>query len=316
MNPTAIEIRGLHKHYGSVHALRGVHLVLPSGTVGLLGPNGAGKTTLLKLLLGMLAPDGGQARIADLDPAKASERLAIRQRVGYMPESDCLVPGMSAVELVALMGRLAGMPRTDAMTRAHEVLDYVGTGEERYRKNEEYSTGMKQRIKLAQALVRSAHPAARRTPTAWIPKAAGSCSTWWRTWAFQGGRTASTPPCTRNDGRPADTADGVKGGQVVQQGDPGRPDRRQPGGRARHCDRRLRRAGAALARTRLARTARARRGIRPDHGRRASPGTTWCSRRRPPSHRADRPRTPAHDPRTGLPGRPGGRGVAPARISQ
>ncbi|MEZ6004203.1 MAG: ABC transporter ATP-binding protein [Planctomycetota bacterium] len=153
MNPTAIEIRGLHKHYGSVHALRGVHLVLPSGTVGLLGPNGAGKTTLLKLLLGMLAPDGGQARIADLDPAKASERLAIRQRVGYMPESDCLVPGMSAVELVALMGRLAGMPRTDAMTRAHEVLDYVGTGEERYRKNEEYSTGMKQRIKLAQALV-------------------------------------------------------------------------------------------------------------------------------------------------------------------
>ncbi|HPF15926.1 MAG TPA: ABC transporter ATP-binding protein, partial [Planctomycetota bacterium] len=153
MNTPAIQIHDLHKHYGKVHALRGVTVTVPSGAVGLLGPNGAGKTTLIKLLLGMLAPDSGSARIAGLDPSDKHARLAIRQRVGYMPESDCLIPGMSAVEIVALLGRLTGMPATDAMTRAHEVLDYVGTGEERYRKSDEYSTGMKQRIKLAQALV-------------------------------------------------------------------------------------------------------------------------------------------------------------------
>ena len=153
MTQPAIEIRNLDKRYGAVHALRSVSATVPAGPVGLLGPNGAGKTTLLKLLLGMLAPSGGEAKIAGLNPASRKERLAIRQKVGYMPESDCLVPGMSAVELVALLGRLSGMPAPDAMTRAHEVLDYVGTGEERYRKNEEYSTGMKQRIKLAQALV-------------------------------------------------------------------------------------------------------------------------------------------------------------------
>lgn len=153
MTEPAIEIRNLDKRYGNVHALRSISLSVPAGPVGLLGPNGAGKTTMLKLLLGMLAPSGGEAKIAGLNPTSKQERLAIRQRVGYMPESECLVPGMSAVELVALMGRLSGMPAPDAMTRAHEVLDYVGTNEERYRKNEEYSTGMKQRIKLAQALV-------------------------------------------------------------------------------------------------------------------------------------------------------------------
>ncbi len=153
MTQAAIEIRGLDKHYGKVHALRSVSVTVPPGAVGLLGPNGAGKTTMLKLLLGMLTPDGGEAKIVGLNPTSLKQRLSIRQKVGYMPESDCLIPGMSAVELVALLGRLSGMPGPDAMTRAHEVLDYVGTGEERYRKNEEYSTGMKQRIKLAQALV-------------------------------------------------------------------------------------------------------------------------------------------------------------------
>ncbi|MBL4769880.1 MAG: ABC transporter ATP-binding protein [Planctomycetes bacterium] len=153
MTQPAIEIRNLDKRYGKVHALRSISATIPAGPVGLLGPNGAGKTTMLKLLLGMLSPDGGEAKIMGLNPASRKDRLAIRQRVGYMPESDCLIPGMSAVELVALLGRLSGMPGPDAMTRAHEVLDYVGTGEERYRKNEEYSTGMKQRIKLAQALV-------------------------------------------------------------------------------------------------------------------------------------------------------------------
>ncbi|MCA9003007.1 MAG: ABC transporter ATP-binding protein, partial [Planctomycetes bacterium] len=153
MTESAIQIDRLDKRYGAVHALRSVSVEVPAGPVGLLGPNGAGKTTMLKLLLGMLSPDGGKARIAGLDPSNKRERLAIRQRIGYMPESDCLVPGMSAVELVSYMGRLVGMPAADAMTRAHEVLDYVGTGEERYRRNEQYSTGMKQRIKLAQALV-------------------------------------------------------------------------------------------------------------------------------------------------------------------
>ena len=148
-----LQIRALSKRYGAVRALDALELDVAEGPVGLLGPNGAGKTTLIKLLLGLLRPESGTARVLGLDPTARLQRLEVRRRVGYMPEGDCLMPGMTAVELVTTMGRLAGMTWRDAMTRAHEVLDYVGLEEARYRGLDEYSTGMKQRLKLAQALV-------------------------------------------------------------------------------------------------------------------------------------------------------------------
>ena len=137
--------------YGRNQALRDVTASFSTGAVGLLGPNGAGKSTMIKTLLGFVVPDRGQMRVLGLDVAAAP--LEIRARVGYMPESDAHIPGMNAVSFVAYCGELAGLPRVDAMQRAHEVLFYVGLGEARYRNVETYSTGMKQRIKLAQALV-------------------------------------------------------------------------------------------------------------------------------------------------------------------
>jgi ABC-2 type transport system ATP-binding protein len=119
--------------------------------VGLLGPNGAGKSTMLKALLGFLTPTAGRLEVLGLNVA--DRPLEVRARLGYMPESDGHIPGMNAVTFVAYCGQLCGLPKADAMQRAHEVLYYVGLGEARYRKLEEYSTGMKQRIKLAQALV-------------------------------------------------------------------------------------------------------------------------------------------------------------------
>jgi len=153
MTEPIIVLEGLAKSYGRIRALEGLDIALGSGAIGLLGPNGAGKSTLIKLLLGQLEPSGGRARIAGFDPTRRSERLALRREVGYMPESDCLIPQMNAVELVTALGRLTGLSPRDAITRAHEVLDYVGLEEARYRALDEYSTGMKQRLKLAQALV-------------------------------------------------------------------------------------------------------------------------------------------------------------------
>ncbi|MBZ5557380.1 MAG: ABC transporter ATP-binding protein [Acidobacteriia bacterium] len=137
--------------YGKSVALRDVTASFSAGAVGLLGPNGAGKSTMIKSLLGFIVPERGRMRVLGLDVAVAP--LEIRARVGYMPESDAHIPGMNAVSFVAYCGELAGLPRVDAMQRAHEVLFYVGLGEARYRNVETYSTGMKQRIKLAQALV-------------------------------------------------------------------------------------------------------------------------------------------------------------------
>ena len=153
MPDAVIALENLKKRFGRVRALDGVNLAVPAGPVGLLGPNGAGKSTLLKLLLGQLRPTRGNARIAGLNPRRRGQRLALRRVVGYMPEGDCLIPRMNAVDLVMTLGRLTGLSRRDAMTRAHEVLDYVGLEEARYRALDEYSTGMKQRLKLAQALV-------------------------------------------------------------------------------------------------------------------------------------------------------------------
>jgi ABC-2 type transport system ATP-binding protein len=132
-------------------ALREVSTSIAAGAVGLLGPNGAGKSTMLKALLGFVVPEHGRMRVLGFDVAVSP--LDIRRRIGYMPESDAHIPGMNAVSFVAYCGELAGLPRVDAMQRAHEVLFYVGLGEARYRNVDTYSTGMKQRIKLAQALV-------------------------------------------------------------------------------------------------------------------------------------------------------------------
>src|SRR6187455_1067812 len=146
-----VEADHLSVRYGKNFALNDVTAIFPPGAVGLLGPNGAGKSTLLKSLLGFLVPEKGSMTVLGLDVAHAP--LEIRERIGYMPESDSHIPGMNAVSFVAYCGQLSGLPAVDAMQRAHEVLYYVGLGEARYRNLETYSTGMKQRIKLAQALV-------------------------------------------------------------------------------------------------------------------------------------------------------------------
>ena len=146
-----VELENVGVRYGKNWALQGVSVSFPAGAVGLLGPNGAGKSTLIRALLGLLVPDRGRLRALGLDVRHSA--LRIRARIGYMPESDAHFPRMNAVSFVAYCGELSGLPRADAMQRAHEVLHYVGLGEARYRTIDQYSTGMKQRIKLAQALV-------------------------------------------------------------------------------------------------------------------------------------------------------------------
>src|SRR5215475_10547069 len=146
-----VEFRDLTVSYGPLVALSGVTGAFSAGPTGLLGPNGAGKTTLLKTLLGFLRPDSGRMTAFGLDPTASP--LDVRRRIGYMPEVDCHVPSMSAAAFVAFAGELSGMPRDEAISRAHEVLYYVGLAEARYRAVDTYSTGMKQRAKLAQALL-------------------------------------------------------------------------------------------------------------------------------------------------------------------
>lgn len=144
-------VQNLTVRYGNFIALSNLSVTIPEGSIGLLGPNGAGKTTLIKTLLGFVRPAEGNANV--LGHNVATEDREIRQKIGLMPEQDCHIPGMTAVQFVAYAGELAGMPPEQAMRRAHEVLEYCGLGEARYRNVETYSTGMKQRIKLAQAIV-------------------------------------------------------------------------------------------------------------------------------------------------------------------
>lgn len=144
-------IRNLTVNYGSFTALRDFSVEIPEGCVGLLGPNGAGKTTLIKTLLGFVKPAAGNGTVMGSDIVKNPRE--VRQKVGLMPEQDCHIPGLSAVQFVSYAGELAGMPPEQALRRAHESLEYCGLGEARYRNVETYSTGMKQRIKLAQAIV-------------------------------------------------------------------------------------------------------------------------------------------------------------------
>ncbi len=146
-----IELHNISRSFGKNQALINVNLALDTGRIGLLGPNGAGKSTLMKILLGLLPPSAGTGRVLDHDLASAG--VALRRAIGYMPEADALIPGMQGAAYVALAGELYGMPRKQALRRAHEVLTYLDLGDARYRKLEEYSTGMKQRLKLAQALV-------------------------------------------------------------------------------------------------------------------------------------------------------------------
>ena len=145
-----LELDNVTKQYGDVRALDRVTARVDGEIIGLLGPNGAGKSTLLKCMLG-LTPHGGEARVLGLSPA--SESFAIRERVGYMPELDAYLSGMTAVELCAYAGELSGLPRREAMQRSHAALYYAGLEDKRYLEVEGYSTGMKQRVKLAQALV-------------------------------------------------------------------------------------------------------------------------------------------------------------------
>jgi ABC-2 type transport system ATP-binding protein len=146
-----VHLDGVTVIYGKNPALKTVSARFAAGAVGLLGPNGAGKSTMLKALLGFVKPDEGRMTVLGMDVAERP--MDIRARIGYMPETDGHIPGMNAVSFVAYCGELAGLPAIDSMQRAHEVLYYVGLGEARYRNLETYSTGMKQRIKLAQALV-------------------------------------------------------------------------------------------------------------------------------------------------------------------
>lgn len=149
--PVIIDLENITVDFGKQRVLDNVGVQFGGGSMGLLGPNGAGKSTLLKTLLGFIKPVTGSGKVLGLDVR--TQQLEIRQRVGYMPENDCHIPGMNAVSFVAYAGQLTGMKPKDAMRRAHETLFYVGLGEARYRNLETYSTGMKQRIKLAQALV-------------------------------------------------------------------------------------------------------------------------------------------------------------------
>ena len=148
---SVITARNLRKMYGPHLALDDVNLEIPSGAVGVLGPNGAGKSTLFKCLLGLITTTSGDGTVLGYDIRTEGDK--IRSRIGYMPEYDALDPGLSAIDQVRYAGELLGMNPAHATRRAHEVLEYVGLKDQRYRKIETYSTGMKQAAKLACALV-------------------------------------------------------------------------------------------------------------------------------------------------------------------
>jgi ABC-2 type transport system ATP-binding protein len=158
------ELVNVTHYYGPVCALREVSLVVEAGAVGLVGQNGAGKSTLMQILLGLMTPTRGSARVLGLDIRAAGTKL--RGSIGYMPERDAFLPGLKGIEYVALAGRLCGMSRRQALRRGHEVLSYLGLEEARYRYLEQYSVGMKQRLKLAATLVHDPQVLLLDEPTA------------------------------------------------------------------------------------------------------------------------------------------------------
>jgi len=149
--PNVIDIFGLTKHYAGNFALKNVDLVVPVGVTGLLGPNGSGKSTFIKAVLGLVKVDTGSGTV--LGKPWPRNVKSIRDEIGYLPEDDCYILGLQGIESVQMMARLSGLPTTEALRRAHEVLDFCDVGQERYRNVETYSTGMRQKLKFAQALV-------------------------------------------------------------------------------------------------------------------------------------------------------------------
>ncbi|MEM7476839.1 MAG: ABC transporter ATP-binding protein, partial [Planctomycetota bacterium] len=148
---TIIELEGFTKRYGYRTALDNVSLKIPAGVSGLLGPNGCGKSTMIKSLLGLLKVQSGRAKILGYELPR--EIGAIRDAVGYLPEDDCYFAGLSGIESVSYMAKLSGLPGSEALRRAHEAMDFADFGQERYRNAETYSTGMRQKLKFAQAIV-------------------------------------------------------------------------------------------------------------------------------------------------------------------
>ena len=149
-NPV-IETVDLVKRFGSFTALNRIDLSIPPGAIGLLGPNGAGKTTLIRILLGLAKPTSGSAEVLGFDAF--TQGIQVRERVGYMPEAECLPSNATAADFVGHMAEMSGLPKTEARQRAADVLYQVGLNEERYRLIKGFSTGMKQRVKLAQSIV-------------------------------------------------------------------------------------------------------------------------------------------------------------------
>lgn len=152
-NVPVIQLDNLRIEFGKRRILNDLNGAVSGRCIGLLGPNGAGKSTLLKSLLGLVLVDGGSIKVLDREIAR--DPFGVRSRIGYMPEGDSVMPELNALEYATLAAELCGLPRAEATGRAHQVLHYVGLGEARYRKLGSFSTGMKQRARLAQALVGS-----------------------------------------------------------------------------------------------------------------------------------------------------------------
>jgi len=146
-----IELQGLTKDYGRFRALTDVHLQVKPGVTGLLGPNGAGKSTLIKILLGLVRISSGSGHVLGIPLGRFASQ--IRNQIGYMPEDDCYIHGLSGIETMQVAARLSGLESTEAIRRGHEILDFCGAGQERYRPVETYSTGMRQKLRFAMAIV-------------------------------------------------------------------------------------------------------------------------------------------------------------------
>ena len=164
-----LRIDGLTKRYPGTTALDDLNLEVPRGRIGLVGANGAGKTTTFRLLLGLAHPTEGHIEVCGLDVAK--DPIAVRSRLGYMPEHDCLPLDQSAADVVATFGELSGLPARAARQRASDILDLVGLDEARFRPIGEFSTGMRQRTKLAQAIVSDPELVLLDEPTAGLDPA-------------------------------------------------------------------------------------------------------------------------------------------------
>lgn len=145
------ELESVSKSYNGKQVLKDISLAIPPGVVGLLGPNGCGKSTLIKSILGLVSIDRGRGKVLGFD--WPSQVRIVRDNVGYLPEDDCYLQGLQGIESIQMMARLSGLQKKEALRRSHEVADYCDLGQERYRNVETYSTGMRQKLKFAQALV-------------------------------------------------------------------------------------------------------------------------------------------------------------------